>query len=149
MPCHLGGGGGFAHPALGVGDNNNGHARPPGKGLSGPSYRQPLGRGTMGPCMDNSPRHMAKLNLAVPAGLPGLMAGIEGQWISSRLGNAGSESLPSYTLANLNLHYAPAASRWDIALSIYNLFDRRYSDPVAVDDLLPTTRWQLPQQGRS
>jgi len=99
--------------------------------------------------LDNSPRHMAKLNLAVPAGLPGLTAGIEGQWISSRLGNAGSEILPSYTLANFNLRYAPAGSRWELGLGIYNLFDRRYSDPVAVDDLLPVTRWQLPQQGRS
>jgi outer membrane receptor for ferrienterochelin and colicin len=99
--------------------------------------------------LDNSPRHMAKLNLAVPAGLPGLTAAIEGQWIASRLGNAGSDRLPSYALANFNLRYAPAGSRWDIALGIYNLFDRRYSDPVDVDDQLPTTRWQLPQQGRS
>jgi len=99
--------------------------------------------------LDNSPRHMAKLNLAVPTGLPGLMAGIEGQWIATRLGNAGSESLAPYGLANFNLRYAPAGSQWELGLSIYNLFDRRYSDPVAVDDLLPVTRWQLPQQGRS
>jgi iron complex outermembrane receptor protein len=98
---------------------------------------------------DNSPRHMVKLNLAVPTGIPGLMAGLEGQWISSRLGNAGSDRLPSYTLANFNLRYAPAGSQWELGLGIYNLFDHRYSDPVAVDDLLPVTRWQLPQQGRS
>lgn len=98
---------------------------------------------------DNSPRHMVKLNLAVPTGISGLMAGLEGQWISSRLGNAGSDRLPSYTLANFNLRYAPAGSQWELGLGIYNLFDHRYSDPVAVDDLLPVTRWQLPQQGRS
>jgi iron complex outermembrane receptor protein len=99
--------------------------------------------------LDNSPRHMAKLNLAVPAGIPGLMAGIEGQWIAARQGNAGSESLAAYALTNVNLSYAPAGSQWELGLGIYNLFDRRYSDPVAVDDLLPVTRWQLPQQGRS
>lgn len=99
--------------------------------------------------LDNSPRHMAKLNLAVATGITHLMAGFEAQWIGARQANLGTKSVGAYTLANLNLSYAPAGNPWQVSLGIYNLFDHRYSDPVAIDDLLPITRWQMPQLGRS
>ncbi len=67
--------------------------------------------------LDNSPRHMVKLNLAVPVGIPNVMAGFEGQWISGRLGNAATESVAPYALANLNLSYAPPGSPWTISLA--------------------------------
>ncbi|MBS1138704.1 MAG: TonB-dependent receptor [Proteobacteria bacterium] len=98
---------------------------------------------------DNSPHQMAKLNLAVPTGIPHLMAGLEGQWISARQANIGSERIPSYTLANLNLTYAPPAKPWEVALGIYNLFDHRYNDPVASDTVMGVQRWQMPQLGRT
>ncbi len=98
---------------------------------------------------DNSPHQMAKLNLALPTGITHLMAGLEAQWISSRQANIGSERIPSYTLANLNLSYTPSGKHWEIALGIYNLFDHRHNDPVATDEVLGVRRWQMPQLGRS
>lgn len=98
---------------------------------------------------DNSPHQMAKFNLAVPTGIPHLMAGLEAQWISARQANIGAERIPSYTLANLNLSYTPSGKRWEVALGIYNLFDHRYNDPVATDEVLGVRRWQMPQLGRT
>ena len=98
---------------------------------------------------DNSPRHMVKANLGLPTGIPHLMAGLESQWISARTADYGTQKVPSYLLANLNLLYTPAGRPWEIALGIYNLFDRHYTDPVATDEILGARRWQIPQFGRS
>ncbi len=98
---------------------------------------------------DNSPRHMVKANLGLPTGIPHLMAGLESQWISARTADYGTQKVPSYLLANLNLLYTPAGRPWEIALGIYNLFDRHYTDPVATDEILGARRWQMPQFGRS
>lgn len=98
---------------------------------------------------DNSPRHMVKANIGLPTGLPHLMAGLEGQWISRRSADMGNQSLPPYLLTNLNLRYAPSGERWDVALGLYNLFDRRYADPVSSDQIMGVRRWQMPQFGRT
>ncbi|MBV2194001.1 MAG: TonB-dependent receptor [Azonexus sp.] len=98
---------------------------------------------------DNSPRHMVKANLGLPTGIPYLMAGLETQWVSARTADYGTQKVPAYLLANLNLSYTPAGQPWEIALGIYNLFDRQYSDPVATDEILGARRWQMPQFGRS
>lgn len=98
---------------------------------------------------DNSPRHMVKANLGLPTGIPHLMAGLESQWISARTADYGTQKVPSYLLTNLNLLYTPAGRPWEIALGIYNLFDRHYTDPVATDEILGARRWQIPQFGRS
>lgn len=99
--------------------------------------------------MDNSPRHMVKANVALPTGIPHLMTGMETQWISARSADYGTQKVPSYLLANLNLSYTPSDKSWEVALGVYNLFDRRYSDPVATDEILGARRWQMPQLGRS
>ncbi len=100
--------------------------------------------------LDNSPRHMAKLNLALPMGIAGLMAGLETQWIGDRHANYGSERVSPYLLTNLNFAYAPTGKPWEIGLGIYNLFDRRYTDPVAPDEpIAGISRWSMPQLGRS
>jgi iron complex outermembrane receptor protein len=99
--------------------------------------------------LDNSPRHMVKLNLAVPTGIPHLMAGTEGQWISARKAYEGTEKVAPYLLVNLNLSYAPTGRNWDTSLGIYNLFNHGFSDPVAIDNTTALTRWQMPQLGRS
>lgn len=99
--------------------------------------------------LDNSPRQMVKLNFAMPVGLPSLTAGLEGQWISRRLANYGTQAVPAYLLANLNLRYRPAGSSWEAGLGIYNLFDRRYFDPVTPDITVAGPRWLMPQLGRS
>ncbi len=98
---------------------------------------------------DNSPRHMVKLNVAAPTGVNNLVAGFESQWISRRLASLGAEQVPAYLLANLNLTYAPDGKSWSAALGAYNLFNHRYYDPVAIDQVLSVRRWQMPQLGRS
>lgn len=99
--------------------------------------------------LDNSPRHMIKANLGLPTGIPYLRAGLETQWISARMADYGTQKTPSYLLANLNLSYAPTGKSWEVALGIYNLFDRQYTDPVATDQILGVRRWQMPQFGRT
>lgn len=99
--------------------------------------------------MDNSPRHMAKLNVAVPTGLFGVMAAVEGQWVSERRADQGTRKVGDYTLANLNFSRAVSGSPWDVSVGIYNLFDRAYRDPVAVDTQTAITRWSMPQLRRS
>lgn len=98
---------------------------------------------------DNSPRHMVKANIGMPIGIPHVMAGLEGQWISRRCADMGNQSVPAYLLTNLNLRYAPSGERWEVALGIYNLFDRQYADPVSSDQIMGVRRWQMPQLGRT
>lgn len=100
--------------------------------------------------LDNSPRHMGKFNLTLPTGIGGLAAGLEGQWIGPRLSDMGSRRIGSHALANLNFRYAPVGASWEAGLGIYNLFDRRYQDPVSPDlTAAGQTRSDLPQLGRS
>lgn len=99
--------------------------------------------------LDNSPHQMLKANLAVPTGIPALMAGFEAQWTSSRRANFDNERVPSYTLANMNLCYAPSGKPWELALTVQNVFDHHYNDPVAIDEIQSVRRWYVPQLGRS
>lgn len=100
--------------------------------------------------LDNSPKLMAKLNLAFPTLIHGLSGGLEGQWIDSRQVNMGQQKIGSYLLTNLNFRYQPEASHWEAGLGIYNLLDRRYQDPVSPDLLASgLTRSAMPQLGRT
>ena len=54
----------------------------------------------------------------------------------------------SSALTNLRVGYKFDA-RTQVALDVYNLFDRHYTDPVATDEILGARRWQIPQFGRS
>ena len=97
--------------------------------------------------LDNSPRQMLKANLVMPGGLPGLQAGLEVQYVDRRLVASGTATVPSYTLANFNLLFAPRDTRWALSLNVRNLFDKRYYDPVSSDP----AAWPIayPQTGRS
>jgi outer membrane receptor protein involved in Fe transport len=99
--------------------------------------------------LDNSPRQMAKFNLMLPRLWQDISAGLEGQWVGSRVANDGSEKLKPYALVNLNLSYVAPGNKWDAGLGIYNLFDHRHDDPVSIDTFLPITRWYVPQVGRT
>ena len=95
--------------------------------------------------LDNSPRHLFKLNAALPLGRPGLMAGAELQWVSERDAGQGSAASDDFFLANLNFSYAPLGAPWEASLGLYNLFDQAYEDPVTHDNV----GWTMPQVGRS
>lgn len=98
---------------------------------------------------DNAPRHMLKFNLDLPTALAGLNAGLEGQWVSSRLAANGSAQVDAYALANLTLRYKAEGAPWETSLSVYNLFNHHYQDPQAPDTLGPVSQWSAPQFGRS
>ncbi|HUS24465.1 MAG TPA: TonB-dependent receptor [Candidatus Binatia bacterium] len=91
----------------------------------------------------NSPRHMAKLNLAVP--LPARLgsAGIELQYLSPRNTLAGNRS-PARVLVNLTLLSLEYAG-FQAGLSARNLLDRANADPGRPEHVQDT----ILQDGRS
>jgi outer membrane receptor protein involved in Fe transport len=90
----------------------------------------------------NSPRHLLKLNAAVPLGA-GLRAGMELQHTSVRRSLAGE--VPAFTLANFNL-LVPLGVRGDeLSFALYNVFDKRYADPGGPEHLQD----RIPQDGRT
>jgi iron complex outermembrane receptor protein len=75
----------------------------------------------------NSPRHLAKLAAAAPFG-GGWRAGGELQYTSKRRTLAGEA--PGFTVANLTLALQMPARGPELSVSLYNAFDKRYSDPA-------------------
>ena len=71
---------------------------------------------------------MAKLNLLVPV-VQRLTAGIEVQYISERLTDARTET-GGYAVVNTTLLSRKLWRNMDLSLSIYNLLDHHFVDPV-------------------
>jgi iron complex outermembrane receptor protein len=132
---------------------NTGRARSSGAGLeierrwpSGTRLRASYGyqraADRNGLWLVNSPRHLAKLNAALPlAG--GWFAGAELQYASRRRTLA--SSVPGHAIANSNLTYRPALRGLEFSLGIYNLLDRRYADPGGPEHLQD----RIAQDGRT
>jgi iron complex outermembrane receptor protein len=99
--------------------------------------------------LENAPRHLAHGNLAAPVFDGQWLAGLEGQWVSHRLTGSGDSRVGGYGVGNLHLTYRPAGQGWEAALGIYNLLDRQYVDPVALDTTVGGTRDRMAQFGRS
>lgn len=97
---------------------------------------------------DNAPRQMFKANFAAELGA-GLQGGLEAQHVTRRLAASGTQAVGAYTLLNLNLRYQPPGRPWALSLGLYNLLDRRFSDPVAEDSTVAGPRWSVPQAGRT
>lgn len=83
-----------------------------------------------GNALVNSPRHLLKLNLAVPLFGEKLSAGLEARYTTRRLTLAGNEG-GGFFLANLTLLSRSLLHGLDVSASIYNVLDRRYGDPGA------------------
>jgi len=95
--------------------------------------------------LPNSPRHLAKLNLAAPLLRRRLMAGWESQYTSSRNTLAGN-TLGGFAITNLTLSARHLGQHANLSLSAYNLFDKRYSQPAGpqfLQDSLPQDRRSL------
>jgi len=92
----------------------------------------------------NSPKRLGKLNLSAPLPWLGLRAGYEARYDGKRLSVDGSR-LGGYVLSNLLLSTERIAPGLVLSVGVYNLFDRRYSQPGA------DTNWQnaFEQDGRS
>ncbi len=96
-----------------------------------------------GATLVNSPRHLAKFNLAAPLSGTAWWAGAEAQYVGRRLTRQGSTG--GYWLANLTLSSVRLAHGMEVSASVYNLFDRSYADPGSVEHAQDAIR----QDGRS
>lgn len=96
--------------------------------------------------LPNSPKLLAKLNFSGPLGSTGVRFGYELQYSSDRLSLSGSD-IDGYWLSNLHLSTDRLAKGLEFSLGVYNLFDRRYEQPVAYGRYT----WQnaLEQDGRA
>jgi outer membrane receptor for ferrienterochelin and colicins len=81
-----------------------------------------------GAALPNSPHDLLKLNFAAPIWRQRLTAGLEVQYMGSRLTLAG-EPVTAYAITNVTLTTRRWWPRLDLSASVYNLFDRRYFDP--------------------
>jgi iron complex outermembrane receptor protein len=77
--------------------------------------------------LSNSPKHLAKLNLLVPLMPERLFVGMEQQYQSNRASRTGTPTGDAY-LTNVTLSGRTPLAGLNFSLSVYNLFDRRYSD---------------------
>jgi len=75
-----------------------------------------------------SPAHMAKVNLSFPVIRKNVFLGVEMQYKSRRETLTGQE-LPDYIITNLTLFGKELAKGIELSGSIYNVFDKKYSDP--------------------
>lgn len=99
---------------------------------------------TTGIGLVSSPRHLAKLNGSLPLWGDRLRTGLELQYTGSRKTLAGG-SAGGHLLVNLTLLGERLAKNLEISASVYNLLDKRYSDPGGQEHLQDL----IAQDGRS
>lgn len=98
----------------------------------------------------NAPQQLLKLNLSQPIPATAWNAGIEVQATSKRDTEVGT-TLGGYGITNLNLVYAPHGQAWELALGLYNFFDKQYKDPIALDKYMDPRVFRdgIAQDGRT
>lgn len=94
--------------------------------------------------LSNSPQHLGKLGFTVPLQWPRLHASVELHGMSARDTVIGTR-VGSTWLTHVTLFSRELARGLEVSASVYNLFDRRYSDPVATDFI----QGAIEQDGRS
>ncbi|MBX3743679.1 MAG: TonB-dependent receptor [Verrucomicrobiae bacterium] len=82
--------------------------------------------------LPNAPEHLGKVNLSVPVWGNKVFASTAIQAMSGRRSLAG-ETVSPHAVVNLNLFARELMPGLEVTAGIYNLFDRRYSDPVSSD----------------
>ncbi len=91
--------------------------------------------------LDNSPRHLAKLNLVAPLYRDRVSAGLEVQYTGDRRATTG-DRLDDFVIVNLTVFAHKFWRGWEASASLYNVFDTKYDDPT---DTTPTV---VEQNGR-
>ena len=99
---------------------------------------------TTGMRLSNSPKNMVKFNLSSPVFNRIADAGIEFQFMSDRTTPSGGTT-EDYGITNLTLSSEKLYERLILSASIYNLFDRQYSDPVSDEHTMD----RIEQDGRN
>jgi iron complex outermembrane receptor protein len=93
--------------------------------------------------LSNSPRHLVKLESALPLGSR-LSGGVALQYLSSRLTLRGGRT-GSTALVDLNVTAPGIWRRLDLSLGLRNLFDAKWSDPGSEEHV----QGLIPQDGRT
>lgn len=82
--------------------------------------------------LSNSPEHLAKLNIAVPLVGNKIFAGIEEQYTGMRKTRSDEYTSDAF-ITNITLYSHRIIKGFELSASVYNLFDRKYADPVSAD----------------
>jgi len=96
-----------------------------------------------GDTLENSPKHLAKLNFSLPVMERVWRAGFETLYVGNR--NTTSSQAGGYLLSNLTLFSNRLVKNVEVSASVYNLFDRHYADPTG-DEF---TQEAIAQDGRN
>jgi outer membrane receptor for ferrienterochelin and colicins len=94
--------------------------------------------------LSNSPKHLAKLNLTAPLWRQKVFANLEILGMSDRQTVQGNTAA-AFCIANATLFSRELVKGLELSASVYNLFDKRYGDPVSNEFLQDT----IEQDGRS
>lgn len=108
------------------------------------SYSWQIARdGETGAVLQNSPRHLGKLNVTVPLFHHAARLGAEVRCESARLAEAGSAA--GFCLGNVTIGSERLIPHADVSFSVYNVTDKRYADPAGPN----FTQNVIPQQSRT
>jgi iron complex outermembrane receptor protein len=90
--------------------------------------------------MTNSPEHLVKLNVTVPLWQDRIFASLEEQYTSERRIIAGA-STSDFFITNVTVFSRRIIKGLELSASVYNLFDKKFNDPVS-SNLSPITSVQ-------
>ena len=82
--------------------------------------------------LTGAPRQLARLAVMLPVLGDALSSATEIRYVGTRTGLGGAES-GDFVLVNETLSSGALAPGLDVSLSVYNVFDQRYSDPASLD----------------
>jgi len=85
-----------------------------------------------GELLTNAPENLAKLNVVVPLRADRLFAGLEEHYTGSRTTEAGQRA-DGFFMTNLTLSGRNQQKTIEASVSVYNLLDKKYADPVSLD----------------
>lgn len=94
--------------------------------------------------LTNSPRSLAKLNVTEKLPRTNLAMSLEAQY-RSRIEALQCGSVSPFTLLNVTILDRKIGKHGDLSASVYNLLDKRYSDPASGANL----QQSIPQDGRN
>ncbi len=97
-----------------------------------------------GDSIANSPGQMAKIALTVPLLPEKVFASIDERFMGGRKTVSG-DTVPGFYITNLTLFSQNIVQRLEASVSVYNVFDKVYGDPVTLDFAQKT----IQQDGRS
>lgn len=92
--------------------------------------------------LNNSPRHLAKMNLNVPLVRKKLFAGVDAQYVSKRT-TVAQTVLGGYFVMNATFFTRQLNDRFDISGGLYNALNKRYSESGSINNV----ETSIPQDG--